>query len=216
MVATDSIPRARAVVHTRKGTSLLNICLIFGADAIEQDVAQVAGVPATSLRVFPSEEAVRQGSYAAPLSAFSDRLRQQAERPQRENLAAAQYSFDNDILVFHVAAPVKGGGARRPRQPSTQQQSSAYSTVCAGASRYRASSAQVKMLWEVISKVWPRDERGVLLPSREGEDGGVVLAPRWALVHARAEFLRNSPAGNDETTPEDGEKTSIDISRYAP
>eukprot|EP00873_Tetraselmis_striata_P007005 jgi/Tetstr1/427269/TSEL_017454.t1 len=93
MAAPDRIP---ALVHTKKGLRALSICLLFDADAIERNVAEVAGVPAASLRVFPSEQAALEGSYAAPLTTFGDRLREQGQRPQRDNLQAAQYTFDGD------------------------------------------------------------------------------------------------------------------------
>eukprot|EP00873_Tetraselmis_striata_P016757 jgi/Tetstr1/437021/TSEL_025781.t1 len=197
LAAPDRIPRARALVHTKKGLRALNICLIFGADAIERDVAEVAGVPAASLRVFPSEQAALEGSYAAPLNTFGDRLRKQGQRPPRENLQAAQYTFDGDTLVFHVAAPpVLGGGARRPRQRSTHQPSSAHSTG-GSASRSRASPAQDS----------PTD-----YPSRDSEHAGVVVAPRWAVEHARGVFLANAPAVTD--TADGGDEMSLDICRF--
>eukprot|EP00873_Tetraselmis_striata_P007596 jgi/Tetstr1/427860/TSEL_017938.t1 len=180
LAAPDRIPRARALVHTKKGLRALNICLIFGADAIERDVAEVAGVPAASLRVFPSEQAALEGSYAAQLNTFGDRLRKQGQRPPRENLQAAQYTFDGDTLVFHVAAPpVLGGGARRPRQRSTQQPSSAYSTG-GSASRSRASPAQVQQLCDDINTVWPQDDRGVYYPSRDSEHAGPGAHPLYS------------------------------------
>ena len=55
--------------------------------------------------------------------------------------------------------------------------------------------------------VWPRDERGVLLPSRETEEGGEVLAP----LHAQALFLRKLPAVND--TEGGGAEMSLDVGR---
>eukprot|EP00873_Tetraselmis_striata_P020857 jgi/Tetstr1/441121/TSEL_029382.t1 len=178
MAAPDRIPRARALVHTKKGLRALNICLLFGADAIERDVAEVAGVPAVSLRVFPSEQAALEGNYAAPLTTFGDRMREQGQRPRRDNLPAAQYTFDGDTLVFHVAAPpVLGGGAIRPRQRSTQPPSSAHSTG-GSASRSRASPAQVQQLWDAIDMVWPPDDHGVYYPTRDSEHSGVVVAPR--------------------------------------
>eukprot|EP00873_Tetraselmis_striata_P022055 jgi/Tetstr1/442319/TSEL_030459.t1 len=147
----DSIPGGN-------GLRALNICLLFGADAIERDVAEVAGVPAASLRVFPSEQAALEGSYAAPLTTFGDRLREQGQRPQHDNLQAAQYTFDGDTLVLHVC------------QDS------------------------------------PTD-----YPSRDSEHAGVVVAPSWAVEHARGVFLANAPA---VTNPADGgDEMSLDISR---
>eukprot|EP00873_Tetraselmis_striata_P025813 jgi/Tetstr1/446077/TSEL_033678.t1 len=211
MAAPDRIPRARALVHTKKGLRALNICLLFGADAIERDVAEVAGVPAASLRVFPSEQTALERSYAAPLTTFGDSLGEQGQRPQRDNMQAAQYTFDGDTLVFHVAAPpVLGGGARRPRQRSTQQPSSAYSTG-GSASRSRTSPVQVQQLWDAINMVWPRDDRGVYYPSRDSEHAGVVVPPCWAVEHARGVFLANAPAVTN--TADGGDEMSLDICR---
>eukprot|EP00873_Tetraselmis_striata_P046557 jgi/Tetstr1/466821/TSEL_001017.t1 len=182
MAAPDRIPGARALVHTKKGLRALNICLLVGADAIERDVAEVAGVPAVSLRVFPSEQAALEGSYAAPLTTFGDRLREQGQRPQRDNLQAAQYTFDGDTLVFHLAAPpVLGGSARATA-------------------------------WDAINMVWPRDDRGVYYPSRDSEHAGVVVAPRWAVEHARGVFLANAPAVTN--TADGGDEMSLDICRF--
>eukprot|EP00873_Tetraselmis_striata_P023025 jgi/Tetstr1/443289/TSEL_000260.t1 len=176
MAAPDRIPRARALVHTKKGLRALNICLLFGADAIERDVAEVAGVPAASQREFPSEQAALQGSYTAPLTTFGDRLREQGQRPQCDNLQAAQYNFDDgDTLVFHVAAP------------------------------------PVQQLWDAINMVWPQDDRGVYYPSHDSEHAGVVVAPRWAVEHARGVFLANAPAVTN--TADGGDEMSLDICR---
>eukprot|EP00873_Tetraselmis_striata_P012490 jgi/Tetstr1/432754/TSEL_022120.t1 len=160
MAAPDRILRARALVHIKKGLRALNICLLFGADAIERDVAEVAGVPAASLCVFPSEQAALEGSYA--------------------------------------------GGARRPRQRSTQQPSSAYSTG-GSASRSHASLAQVQPLWDAINMVAPSnaymghsyavsEDSPTDYPSRDNEHASVVVAPRWAVEHARGVFLANASA----------------------
>eukprot|EP00873_Tetraselmis_striata_P042645 jgi/Tetstr1/462909/TSEL_007857.t1 len=147
--------------------------------------------------VFRADGLPQQGSYAAPLTTFGDRLREQGQRPQRDNLQAAQYTFDGDTLVLHVAAPpvVLGGGARRPRQRSTQQPSSAYSTG-GSASRSRASPAQDS----------PTD-----YPSRDSEHAGVVVAPSWAVEHARGVFLANAPAVTN--TADGGDEMSLDIAR---
>lgn len=178
-MTVDSIPRARVTVHTKKGHRELNACLLFAAEALEGDVSQLAGVPAASLRVFPTERAAQDGSFGAPLPAFAARLKDQAQQPQRENLVAAHYVVDEDTLLFHVA-PLQGAGKARNRGSAPAVTSSV------ATERSRASPQQMAALWESINTVWPRDGRGVLLPSRSATtEPGAELAPRWAVPQVR-------------------------------
>eukprot|EP00873_Tetraselmis_striata_P008967 jgi/Tetstr1/429231/TSEL_001894.t1 len=59
--------------------------------------------------------------------------------------------------------------------------------------------------------VWPRDDRGVYYPSRNSEHAGVVVAPRWAVEHARGVFLANAPAVTNAA--DGGDEMSLDICR---
>lgn len=202
-MATQCIPRARALVQAKKGTRELHACLLFAADALESDVARLAGVPAGSLRVFPTEEAAQEGRFGAPLPGFAARLRDQAQTPQRANLMAANYEIDDDTLVFHVAV-LKSEGKARARG-------------CSGSgavtSRSRASATQMDALWEAINLVWPRDSRGVLLPSRADKGRpGAELAPRWAVprvILVYRSILVNASC-DDDLVEEDS------IRRYGP
>eukprot|EP00873_Tetraselmis_striata_P002356 jgi/Tetstr1/422620/TSEL_013426.t1 len=60
MAAPDRIPRAWALVHTKKGLCALNTCLLFGADAIERDVAE------DSPTDYPSRDNEHAGVVVAP------------------------------------------------------------------------------------------------------------------------------------------------------
>eukprot|EP00873_Tetraselmis_striata_P034061 jgi/Tetstr1/454325/TSEL_041244.t1 len=166
----DLVSRAKAIVITKKTRAEVPLCLVFAAQSVETMVAHAAKSQPADLRVYPSEDDARKGSWGAPLQEFAARLRNQSGGgPLRQQLEAAQYTLPEGVLAFYVT-PADRTGITDP--------SSAAGAASSSSTRSRASTDTITVMRAEIQAVWPRDDDDVYLPVQGAL--GEVVAPDWA------------------------------------
>eukprot|EP00873_Tetraselmis_striata_P015578 jgi/Tetstr1/435842/TSEL_024730.t1 len=137
----DLVSRAKAIVITKKTRAEVPVCLVFAAQSVETMVARAGKSQPADLRVYPSEDDARKGSWGAPLQEFAARLKNQSDRgAQRQQLQAAQYTLPEGMLAFYVT-PADRTGITDP--------SSAAGAASSSSTRSRASA-----LGEVVAPEW--------------------------------------------------------------
>eukprot|EP00873_Tetraselmis_striata_P045088 jgi/Tetstr1/465352/TSEL_010038.t1 len=106
----DLVSRAKAIVITKKTRAEVPLCLVFAAQSVETMVARAAKSQPADLRVYPSEDNARKGSWGAPLQEFAARLRNQSGGGAlRQQLEAAQYTLPEGVLAFYVTPADRTG-----------------------------------------------------------------------------------------------------------
>lgn len=166
----DLVSRAKAIVITKKTRAEVPLCLVFAAQSVETMVAHAAKSQPADLRVYPSEDDARKGSWGAPLQGFAARLRNQSGGGAlRQQLEAAQYTLPEGVLAFYVT-PADRTGITDP--------SSAAGAASSSSTRSRASTDTITVMRAEIQAVWPRDDDDVYLPVQGAL--GEVVAPEWA------------------------------------
>eukprot|EP00873_Tetraselmis_striata_P006486 jgi/Tetstr1/426750/TSEL_001687.t1 len=166
----DLVSRAKAIVITKKTRAEVPLCLVFAAQSVETMVAHAAKSQPTDLRVYPSEDDARKGSWGAPLQEFAARLRNQSGGGAlRQQLEAAQYTLPEAVMAFYVT-PAYRTGITDP--------SSAAGAASSSSTRSRASTDTITVMRAKIQAVWPRDDDDVYLPVQGAL--GEVVAPEWA------------------------------------
>eukprot|EP00873_Tetraselmis_striata_P016366 jgi/Tetstr1/436630/TSEL_025426.t1 len=169
-IQQNLVSRAKAIVITKKTRAEVPLCLVFAAQSVETMVAHAAKSQPADLRVYPSEDDARKGSWGAPLQEFAARLRNQSGGgPLRQQLEAAQYTLPEGVLAFYVT-PADRTGITDP--------SSAAGAASSSSTRSRASTDTITVMRAEIQAVWPRDDDDVYLPVQGAL--GEVVAPDWA------------------------------------
>eukprot|EP00873_Tetraselmis_striata_P005679 jgi/Tetstr1/425943/TSEL_016295.t1 len=167
----DLVSRAKAIVITKKTRAEVPLCLVFAAHSVESMVARAAKSQPSDLRVYPSEDDARKGSWGAPLQEFATRLRNQSGGGAlRQQLEAAQYTLPEGVLAFYVTLADRTG---------ITDPSGAAGAASSSSTRSRASTDTITVMRAEIQAVWPQDDDDVYLPV-QGALGEVVAPERAA------------------------------------